>query len=117
MNQVFSASIRTAFASMSIQNSHRKLACQFTFACDGIPDKIDEPDMWRPAKEIARDMLDGKLLAAGDRPLHALTPTGFVHIGERDEEDPQDRRAPLLSAAGVGDAVGSSKPSVRTAAA
>ncbi len=43
------------------QNAHRHLACQFTFACDGIPDVITEPDMWEQAKRIARDMLDGKI--------------------------------------------------------
>jgi spore germination cell wall hydrolase CwlJ-like protein len=43
------------------QNAHRHLACQFTFACDGIPDRITEPAMWEQAKRIARDMLDGKI--------------------------------------------------------
>jgi spore germination cell wall hydrolase CwlJ-like protein len=43
------------------QNAHRHNACQFTFACDGIPDIVTEPDAWERAKRIARDMLDGKL--------------------------------------------------------
>ena len=43
------------------QNANRLLACQFTFACDGIPDVVREPDMWAQAKRIARDMLDGKI--------------------------------------------------------
>jgi spore germination cell wall hydrolase CwlJ-like protein len=43
------------------QNAHRRLACQFTFACDDVPDVIREPDMWVQAKQIAADMLDGKL--------------------------------------------------------
>jgi spore germination cell wall hydrolase CwlJ-like protein len=61
MNRVFSGFYPNSVCGVVYQNSHRKLACQFTFACDGIPDKIDEPDMWEQAKEIARDMLDGKL--------------------------------------------------------
>ena len=61
MNRVFSGFYPNNVCGVVYQNAHRKLACQFTFACDGIPDKIEEPDMWEQAKEIARDMLDGKL--------------------------------------------------------
>jgi spore germination cell wall hydrolase CwlJ-like protein len=43
------------------QNANRHLACQFTFACDGIPDIVTEPTAWRRATRIAKDMLDGKL--------------------------------------------------------
>jgi spore germination cell wall hydrolase CwlJ-like protein len=61
MNRVFSGFYPSTVCGVVYQNSHRKLACQFTFACDGIPDVVNEPDMWTQAKEIARDMLDGKL--------------------------------------------------------
>ena len=61
MNRVFSGFYPNNVCGVVYQNSHRKLACQFTFACDGIPDVVNEPDMWAQAKEIARDMLDGKL--------------------------------------------------------
>jgi spore germination cell wall hydrolase CwlJ-like protein len=61
MNRVFSGFYPNNVCGVVYQNSHRKLACQFTFACDGIPDVINEPDMWTQAKEIAHDMLDGKL--------------------------------------------------------
>jgi spore germination cell wall hydrolase CwlJ-like protein len=37
------------------------LACQFTFACDGIPDRVTEPEAWERAKRIAQETLDGKL--------------------------------------------------------
>jgi spore germination cell wall hydrolase CwlJ-like protein len=61
MNRTFSGFYPNNVCGVVYQNAHRKLACQFTFACDGIPDKIEEPDMWEQAKEIARDMLDGKI--------------------------------------------------------
>jgi hypothetical protein len=61
MNRVFSGFYPNNVCGVVYQNADRKLACQFTFACDGIPDKIEEPDMWEQAKEIAHDMLDGKL--------------------------------------------------------
>jgi spore germination cell wall hydrolase CwlJ-like protein len=61
MNRAFSGFYPNSVCGVVYQNSHRKLACQFTFACDGIPDVVKEPEMWKQATEIARDMLDGKL--------------------------------------------------------
>jgi spore germination cell wall hydrolase CwlJ-like protein len=61
MNRVFSGFYPNNVCGTVYQNANRKLACQFTFACDGIPDVVTEPDMWKQAKEIAHDMLDGKL--------------------------------------------------------
>ena len=61
MNRVFSGYYPTNVCGVVYQNANRKLACQFTFACDSIPDVVTEPDMWAQAEEIARDMLDGKL--------------------------------------------------------
>ena len=61
MNRVFSGFYPTNVCGVVYQNANRKLACQFTFACDNVPDVVEEPDMWAQAKQIARDMLDGKL--------------------------------------------------------
>ena len=41
MNRVFSGFYPNNVCGVVYQNSHRNLACQFTFACDGIPDVID----------------------------------------------------------------------------
>lgn len=61
MNRVFSPFYPNDVCGVVYQNANRHLACQFTFACDGIPDIVTEPDAWDRAKRIARDMLDGKL--------------------------------------------------------
>jgi spore germination cell wall hydrolase CwlJ-like protein len=61
MNRVFSGYYPHDVCGVVYQDSHRHLACQFTFACDGIPDVVNEPDAWKRATEIARDTLDGKL--------------------------------------------------------
>lgn len=61
MNRVFSGFYPTSVCGVVYQNAHRKLACQFTFACDNVPDVINEPKLWQQARDIARDMLDGKL--------------------------------------------------------
>jgi spore germination cell wall hydrolase CwlJ-like protein len=61
MNRVFSPFYPNDVCGVVYQNAHRHLACQFTFACDGIPDVVTEPDAWARAKRIAHDTLDGKL--------------------------------------------------------
>jgi spore germination cell wall hydrolase CwlJ-like protein len=61
LNRAFSGKYPSTVCGVVYQNAHRHLACQFTFACDGIRDVIREPDMWVRAKKIAAEMLDGKL--------------------------------------------------------
>ncbi|MFH3479575.1 cell wall hydrolase [Xanthobacter variabilis] len=61
VNRVFSGYYPADVCGTVYQNAHRHLACQFTFACDNVKDVIREPDMWVQAKQIAADMLDGKL--------------------------------------------------------
>lgn len=59
MNRVFSGYYPNDVCGVVYQNAHRHLACQFTFACDGIPDRITEPDAWARAKRISAATLDG----------------------------------------------------------
>lgn len=43
------------------QNQHRRNACQFSFACDGIPESINDRKSWAQAEDIARRFTDGEL--------------------------------------------------------
>jgi len=61
LNRVFSGKYPDTVCGVVYQNANRHLACQFTFACDGIPDVVKEPDAMERAKKIAADALDGKL--------------------------------------------------------
>jgi spore germination cell wall hydrolase CwlJ-like protein len=61
MNRVFSPFYPNDVCGVVYQNANRHLACQFTFACDGIPDVVTEPDAWARAQRIAHDMIGGKL--------------------------------------------------------
>jgi spore germination cell wall hydrolase CwlJ-like protein len=62
INRIFSGFYPTTVCAVVYQNKHgRPFECQFTFACDNIPDVVTEPDMWERAKKIARAMLDGQL--------------------------------------------------------
>src|SRR5690606_17407057 len=42
MNRVFSPFYPNEVCGVVYQNAHRRLACQFTFACDGIPERITD---------------------------------------------------------------------------
>jgi spore germination cell wall hydrolase CwlJ-like protein len=61
LNRVFSGYYPNNVCGVVYQNSHRRRRCQFSFACDGIPDRVREPDAMERAQEIARETLDGKL--------------------------------------------------------
>jgi spore germination cell wall hydrolase CwlJ-like protein len=61
LNRAFSGFYPTTVCGVVYQNKHRHLACQFTFACDNVPDVVREPDMWDRARRIAKAMLDGQL--------------------------------------------------------
>jgi len=61
MNRAFSGYYPNDVCGVVYQNAHRHLACQFTFACDGIPDVVNDEESWERAKRISRETLDGKL--------------------------------------------------------
>jgi len=61
MNRVFSGYYPDTVCGVVYQNAHRRDACQFSFACDGVPERVDEPEAWTRAKQIAHGALDGKL--------------------------------------------------------
>ena len=61
LNRVFSGYYPTDVCGVVYQNAHRHQACQFTFACDGIPDVVTEPDAWERATRVAKASLDGKV--------------------------------------------------------
>jgi spore germination cell wall hydrolase CwlJ-like protein len=60
MNRVFSGYYPGSVCGVVYQNAHRHLACQFSFACDGIADRVKEPDAMDRAERIAKATLDGK---------------------------------------------------------
>jgi spore germination cell wall hydrolase CwlJ-like protein len=71
MNRTFSGFYPTTVCGVVYQNKNHHLACQFTFACDNVPDVVREPDMWDRATKIAKAMLDGELwLPEVDKSTH-----------------------------------------------
>lgn len=61
VNRVFSPFYPNDICSVVYQNANRRLACQFTFACDGQRDVITERGAWSRARRVARKTLDGQL--------------------------------------------------------
>jgi spore germination cell wall hydrolase CwlJ-like protein len=61
VNRAFSGYYPETVCGVVYQNSHRYLACQFTFACDRVRDVVTEPEQWDRARKIAKEMLDGRL--------------------------------------------------------
>jgi hypothetical protein len=43
------------------QNQQMHNACQFSFACDGIPETIDDSTAWTQARQIAEGVINGSL--------------------------------------------------------
>jgi hypothetical protein len=61
INRAFSGYYPNDICGVVYQNKHRHLSCQFTFACDGIPDIVNDRGSWATAVRIANETLDGKL--------------------------------------------------------
>jgi spore germination cell wall hydrolase CwlJ-like protein len=61
LNRVFSGVYPDDVCSVVYQNAHRRLACQFTFACDGKSKAITDRGSWGRAMRIARQTLDGQI--------------------------------------------------------
>jgi hypothetical protein len=41
------------------QGSNQRNSCQFSFACDGLPDDVKQPAAWANSKRIAQKAMDG----------------------------------------------------------
>jgi spore germination cell wall hydrolase CwlJ-like protein len=61
LNRVQSGLYPTSICGVVFQNRHRRNACQFSFACEGKALRITEPEPWKIATRIAREVLEGKL--------------------------------------------------------
>ena len=73
MNRVFSPFYPNDVCGVVYQNANRHLACQFTFACDGIPDVVTEPDAWARAQRIAARHARRQAVDAGGGEGHPLS--------------------------------------------
>jgi spore germination cell wall hydrolase CwlJ-like protein len=64
LNRVKSGLYPSSICGVVYQNRHRYLGCQFTFACEGKSLRITDPDSWRSAARVAKEVLEGKTYLA-----------------------------------------------------
>jgi spore germination cell wall hydrolase CwlJ-like protein len=60
LNRVRSGLYPTSVCGVVYQNRNRKFACQFSFACEGKSLRVNEPDSWKTAVRIAREVTFGQ---------------------------------------------------------
>lgn len=60
LNRVKNPSYPNSICGVVYQNKHKRNRCQFSFACDGIKDRISSKGAWKTAQRLAREVSDGK---------------------------------------------------------
>lgn len=61
MNRVNHKAYPSSVCGVVFQNQSRRNACQFSFACDGIPERVTDKKSWAQAKDIAKKVTNGTL--------------------------------------------------------
>lgn len=61
MNRVNDKRYPNTICGVVFQNQSRRNACQFSFACDGIPERVNEKEAWAVAEEVAEKITNGSL--------------------------------------------------------
>jgi spore germination cell wall hydrolase CwlJ-like protein len=59
LNRVKSPNYPNSICGVVYQGSNRRNSCQFSFACDGLPDDVKQPGSWAQAKSVARRAVAG----------------------------------------------------------
>ncbi|MCB1507486.1 MAG: cell wall hydrolase [Hyphomicrobiaceae bacterium] len=71
MNRVRHEEFPNTICGVVYQNRHWRNRCQFSFACDGIRDRILSPAAWETARSVARQVLSGEAhIASLERSTH-----------------------------------------------
>jgi spore germination cell wall hydrolase CwlJ-like protein len=60
LNRVKNPAYPNSICGVVYQNKHKRNRCQFSFACDGIRDRIASPGAWKTAQRLSKEVLDGK---------------------------------------------------------
>ena len=59
INRVKNSAYPNTICGVVYQNERMRNRCQFSFACDGIPERKDNRRAWTMAKALAQDVLYG----------------------------------------------------------
>jgi spore germination cell wall hydrolase CwlJ-like protein len=61
LNRVKNPAYPNTICGVVYQNQGRRNACQFSFACDGIPDRVRDQASWRTAVRVATEISYGRV--------------------------------------------------------
>ena len=61
MNRVRSGFYADTVCGVVYEGAHKRNACQFSFACDGLADKPKDKKRWKIAMDLAKQVTDGKV--------------------------------------------------------
>ena len=75
LNRARSGTYPETVCGVVYQNRQLRNACQFSFACDGRPDRVSEPKAWATAQRIADEVAGGRARSA------ALVTATHYHAG------------------------------------
>ena len=96
MNRVAHKLYPNTICNVVFQNQHMRNACQFSFACDGIPERVTDQKSWAQAEEIAKGVINGTLyLTEVATSTHYHATYVYPHWAPAEEEH-QDRPPRLL---------------------
>lgn len=73
MNRVDNGYYPDTLCGVINQGTGRKYQCQFTYTCDGVAEKIHEPDAFERVGKVARLMIDGAPRVLTDGATHYHT--------------------------------------------
>lgn len=60
-NRVKHKAYPNSICSVVFQNQSWRNRCQFSFACDGVPERVNEQAAWKQAEEIATKVINGDI--------------------------------------------------------
>lgn len=75
MNRVNHEEFPDTICGVVYQNQTWRNRCQFSFACDGVPERITEPAAWAMAEDVSRQVLEGRDL------IESITESTHYHAG------------------------------------
>jgi spore germination cell wall hydrolase CwlJ-like protein len=61
LNRVKDPNYPKSICGVVYQGSQRRNSCQFSFACDGMPDDVKSPAAWAQSKRVAQKAISGNL--------------------------------------------------------
>ncbi|MEE9313586.1 MAG: cell wall hydrolase [Rhizobiaceae bacterium] len=61
LNRVKNPTYPNSICGVVYQNKWKRNACQFSFACDGIRDRVNSKKHWRKSVKVANDAIDGRV--------------------------------------------------------